>query len=541
MINFIEYNGQNKLITATNLQFDFNGIYLEEDEFFNYDIIMKNGNYLMCNDNELKIKFIDTLNYSKSSVEKLGELIGSKKMRKPKNLGEKAKTKQELYELKRYNKQDCKISKEFMEYFQKAINELGGELKITIASCSMDLFRRKYLKKPIHHESINVRDLVFESYYGGRTEAFGRGRIKTLLKNNKKEFLYYLDFNSMYPYVMQKEYPNPSSCKRLTTFNNIEENIKKYHGVTKCDIGSPLWLKYPLLPYRDDKLVFPLGTFTGTWNNIELRKALELGYKIIKVHEAIIYTQTITPFKEWVNDLYNKRMKYKKDGNEIMSYASKIILNSLYGKFGSKTIEEVKFIDLWKKKRIRTGYYMQNPKDYESRFGYIIKEKECEENYVIPIFASCVTAYSRLELYDAIVKYDAVYCDTDSVFTLKKPEKDETQLGGLKIEGVVVDGLIIKPKAYYIKTIDKEFIKFKGINRIDKEMFNDLIDNKPVEQIKFLKIKESLKRGLTPNEIISFYKSVDLEDDKREWKYKFNKNSFQFSKARWYSRKKLLK
>ena len=43
--------------------------------------------------------------------------------------------------------------------------------------------------------------------------------------------------------------------------------------------------------------------------------------------------------------MYNKRMVYKQQGNTSMSLATKIFMNSLYGKFGEKVHDLKIFVE----------------------------------------------------------------------------------------------------------------------------------------------------------------------------------------------------
>lgn len=507
------------IIATTNLQFDFTVTYLTEKEFFDYNIIMRQGTFISCN--KRGQKFIDTMNYSKASVKNLGNMLGISKLIAPSCLGKIPKNSNEWKYLKVYNSKDCLISKKFIEYSQKSLNILGAELKSTIASSAMNLYQRKYLKFPIHHERKNQNKFIFKSYYGGRVECINRGSIKAYLKKHKKKHLYFYDFNSLYPAVMMNEYPLPESCIQLKNFKSIEHYINKYHGVTKCRIQTPEYMKYPILPYRSDegKLIFPLGEFTGVWNNKELKIALENGYKILRVYKSIYYKRTFYPFREYVTDLYNKRLYYQKKNNNIMAYFTKILLNSLYGKTGTRRIDKTIFFDINKTKKRSFEILEQN-------VGYIIEERECKGAYVFPIFASLTTAYARIKLWYAINENNALYYDTDSLITINIL-KDSKKLGELKLEKIITKGVLVRPKMYMIN----EEVKLKGIRFQDNKVkiFNDILSGKAIKQRKFLKIKESIKRKMGMNEIIEFLKFAHLEDDKRYWKSSFNKYKTQES------------
>jgi hypothetical protein len=73
-----------------------------------------------------------------------------------------------------------------------------------------------------------------------------------------------------------------------------------------------------------------LGTWKGWIFSGEMDNAMRFGYTftILKGYE---FEQGV-PFKSYVLKLYELRMQYTKD--EPMNYVSKLLMNSLYGKFG---------------------------------------------------------------------------------------------------------------------------------------------------------------------------------------------------------------
>ena len=103
------------------------------------------------------------------------------------------------------------------------------------------------------------------------------------------------------------------------------QDISNYFGIIKCRILPPRGLLHPVLPYRtNDKLMFPLcktcadkadpsnrdpcthtdeeRAIEGTWCHVELMKALEKGYEILRVHEVWHFPEHSSDlFKEYVN------------------------------------------------------------------------------------------------------------------------------------------------------------------------------------------------------------------------------------------------
>ena len=148
-----------------------------------------------------------------------------------------------------------------------------------------------------YHEIVDPlkpRDALF----GGRTNA-----LKLYHKCEKDKKIFYYDFTSLYLYV-QKYCKFPIGHPTILT-ENIDP-LKKYFGIIKCKILPPRTLYIPVLPARiNKKLVFPLcrtcaeikfmdrcchndqeRAITGTWCTPEVDKAVELGYKILKIYEV---------------------------------------------------------------------------------------------------------------------------------------------------------------------------------------------------------------------------------------------------------------
>ena len=100
------------------------------------------------------------------------------------------------------------------------------------------------------------------------------------------------------------------------------QDISTYFGLVKCTVLPPRGLFHPVLPYRaSGKLMFPLcktcadttnkavcthteseRAILGTWCHVELLKALEKGYQILRLHEVWHFPkQSNELFKEYVD------------------------------------------------------------------------------------------------------------------------------------------------------------------------------------------------------------------------------------------------
>lgn len=507
---------RNMYIVATNLTFDFTVVFYDTPYWNKFRTLQRDGNILLAsydlNNKNGKIRFIDTSNYAPFvSVSNLGKIIGVDKLEQPKFLGKKPKNEDERLELQNYNMFDCKISFKFMEFFQDTINMLGGTLKLTIGSTSLSTYRMNYQKHSLVKESYvvndsSIKDFIFEGYYGGRTEVFKRGVIKDV---------HYYDVNSLYPFAMKNNFPMPTSAE--IPKNPSLKNIIKYEGVSNCKVTSPK-INKPFLPYRfDGKLMFPTGTFQGTWNHNELRKAYELGYKIVPIKQ-LIYTETFRPFDEFVDKLYALRTKYKNEKNPI-EFVIKILMNSLYGKFGMKKIERYDIIDLdsmdWEEVTKLAG--SSEVEFIEDTNKMIIRStKKFDGIYSFPIFASYVTSYARIHMYDFLKNENVVYSDTDSVISTSKLNNCSELLGQMKHEGSYDKAIFVKPKFY---SLGEDYIKIKGLSKANCKDFIRILNGETIIKEKFSKLKESVKRGKLPNRIIEVPKKYSLIDNKRIWEH----------------------
>lgn len=512
----------NSYIAATNLSFDFFGTFHNRPEIAFFNTLFRGSSLLYAktyiknkgfkrewSNNSKPLTFIDTGNYAGLSVEKLGKIINIPKFEKPGFLGEYPKSRNEWDIMIQYNMRDSEISAKALNYFFDSFYKMGASIKPTIASTSMSLFKNRYLKEDYFRHPVPVLDEIFKGYYGGRTEVFERGLFHNLN---------YYDVNSMYPYVMREyEYPDPNSLR--ITYKEDIDYIHSFEGMSNVSISAP-YNEYPLLPVRfDNKLIFPYGMFSGWYTHIELRRAMELGYTITKIRKIIYYRDKCRPFKEFVDELYKKRMDYKEKNNP-MEFTAKILLNSLYGKFGQKfrdkdnwvpippTIEELDKIDFYE----REGEYI--------RIKQAFREPAA---FTIPIWAAYVTAYARILLQRLISRAGAVYCDTDSIVTRKKLITG-SGLGELKLEAVLNEAVFIKPKMYAFKSSNSSTVKIKGLGvKIGYHQFiSEFIKRRAWDYTKFLKFKEALRRDMLPNEIVKMVKAFGLNDDKRVWSGEFS-------------------
>lgn len=405
-------------------------------------------------------------------------------------------------ELIEYCLNDSKALQEGFEVFLEYIrNTLSIEplMCLSLPGISLRYFRTKFyndLKMPIERLSENKDNFIRKSYRGGSVEVF-----RPHLQNG-----FHYDVNSLYPYIM-KSFPMPIEIGKWKDIDNIED----FFGFVKVEVESPAHLHKPFLNYYDEKLglIAPVGTWVEIYFSEEIKYALTLGYKF-KYLKGLSYEKGIL-FNDFVDTLYNIRSQYPK--GSPLNIITKLIMNSLYGRFGMKVnMPKSKIIDNDEIQKYVSSYDVANISCFDKKSLINFTEipildklnKLLEHNYIdvekynslqkqkISInessavqIASAITAYSRIHMHKLLSTSNIAvyYTDTDSIFC-NKPFPDnsvsQTELGKLKLENEIKEGIFLLPKLYMIKTANGHtIIKSKGIDSkllSEKDIYN-IFDN----------------------------------------------------------------
>lgn len=401
---------------------------------------------------------VDTLNFFTTSLSDLGSSIGIAKLEMP------ARTDNgESWDL--YCRRDVDVLRTAMEAFISFIvAEDLGNFRPTLASQAMNAYRHRFMHHHILvHNDERVCDLERASYYGGRVENFYIGEVN--------EPLYYLDVNSLYPAVMASElYPAVLRGKvESLDLIHLKMLLEKYCVTAQVTIETD----EPVYPLRTrERLLFPVGRYDTVLSTPELQHALAAGR--IKAVANVAWYANANLFSDYVEALYARRQTYARDGNPAFAYLCKILLNSLYGKFGQsgRNWETVRPatdsdpVEWWEqledggpvwKHRIRLGMIQRLEKDDESRDSF-------------PAIAAHVTAYGRMHLWELMQIAGAghvYYSDTDSLIVDRQgyeavgAGRMGPGLGALKLERSTDSATFYGPKDYNFGDIERH----KGIRR----------------------------------------------------------------------------
>ncbi|KAL2930869.1 DNA polymerase [Bienertia sinuspersici] len=297
----------------------------------------------------------------------------------------------------------------------------------------------------------------------------------------------FYDVNSLYPFIM-KSFSMPGG-KPVWKGNLANADLSNLFGFIEAYVYCPAEIKRPFLPYRgkDKTLIFPTGEFVGVYYSEELKYAKSLGYTVIPL-SGYIFEEMESPFKSYVSTLFESRLQAKKEGNDALSFVYKILMNSLYGRFGinpESTLTEIcdfqRYRKLMQDPSFVSAYNISKENyivSYRSNMDDEMYQWEPPKNSAVHISAA-VTANARIYMYPFISRDDCYYTDTDSV-VLGSPLPEEglssIELGKFKLEDHIKEGIFYAPKSYwYCTEVDKEVLKFKGAAKsyVTKEWFQN--------------------------------------------------------------------
>jgi len=259
----------------------------------------------------------------------------------------------------------------------------------------------------------------------------------------------------------------------------FQRDIRKFNpnafGFFYCKIMAPEGLLYPILQiHHNNRTVSPLGNWEGMYFSEELYNAEKFGYKFEILWGYIFDKDYI--FKDYINDLYNIRLNYPK--SDPMNLTAKLLLNSLYGRFGMNnnfnTLEFVnqgRFEKLTNNSNIKIENITQLGSKYLVSYNGNKMDVDKELNNVNISIAAAVSAYARIHMSQFKNREDLpnlYYSDTDSLYFdgfLPSKYISNTELGKLKLEGVWDKAIFLAPKVYGLKNNNEEIIKIKGLNK----------------------------------------------------------------------------
>jgi hypothetical protein len=181
--------------------------------------------------------------------------------------------------------------------------------------------------------------------------------------------------------------------------------------------------------------------------------------------------------------MYNLRSEYPK--SHPMNLIAKLLLNSLYGKFGMKV--ESTTVDIFNLNRDKDKLALKNLLDtvgesiqdhielgenqylfVRNTLSNIYNEDQYHGSDVNIAIASTITAGARIQMsyFKNNPNFNLYYSDTDSAIVEKVLPESMVgkELGLVKLEYAIKKAVFLAPKVYGLVTVDgDEIIKIKGV------------------------------------------------------------------------------
>lgn len=354
---------------------------------------------------------------------------------------------------------------------------------LTMPSLTQKIFLQQFFKHPFINLSTNQDNYIRDSYLGGIVDIFKPLGVDLVI----------LDFNSMYPAIMQKTKFGLGKAKFLHKIDDLYNFCKNNNAFIKVKVTCSKELKYPLITVKsNDKNIQPTGTFIQTVWCKEILYCLNhyKDYYSFEFISAAYFEDEDFIFKDYIEKLYALRLSYKNSNNEAGEKLIKLMMNSLYGRFGIKVYDNntkilngvdveklinndsIDILDL--NYLNNTDSVMINYIDNNARYDILLKKFKSRVDW-----ASIITAEARILMQTLKDKVDIYYMDTDSIIIAKndlykiKDLLDQDKLGYLKIESEWDYGIFIAPKVYILKKNDQFKITIKGIKQEELKINNE--------------------------------------------------------------------
>jgi len=210
------------------------------------------------------------------------------------------------------------------------------------------------------------------------------------------------DINSAYPYAIT-QIPDLSKGKWIKR-KLIHKTAKL--GFFRIRAKIPDCKYIPPFPFRTKHdIIFPSGEFETYCTLAELQACeSKTFYRILESYQFITNSD-IYPYRDFIQNLYQKRMELKEQNNPLQ-LPIKIILNSIYGKTGQCVNHKI-------------------------------------GNLFNPVIFAFITGFCRAQLYDFVrkndIERDVVFFATDSICTRKKLDVNSSKLGDFSCDNEADD------------------------------------------------------------------------------------------------------
>jgi hypothetical protein len=328
-----------------------------------------------------------------------------------------------------------------------------------------------------------VMDIAYSAYHGGLFDLHARGRARVAI----------LDINSAYPSVMRDLMPVRGRWIRVHEYDPDAD-----YGFYRVHVRYNEYMPFMIR----GKVYYPCTSakYPYVATQSEMREWLE-GAEVVDgwvLHVDPDY-RNARPLRGFIDALYQMKRNAKREGDTTTYWLSKVIMNSLYGKFAQYA---------------------------GGRPGSLYN----------PVWASEITSRTRIKLYrmareigeDRVISFD-----TDSIsfvpdgvdFERLRPYLDPDELGrwDFKVAPENAQELVYVQNGVVLSGDLQEFYHTRGFQKTTLRKFELTPTGIHVRYVRPVHLREALRRADTAsiNRFMEFEKLIVYESDKRMWAREF--------------------
>ena len=474
--------GSSVEVWCTNLEYDLCNLF---DRNRISEVFLRFGRSYLCGARWRGVDFRDTVRHLPASVADLGELVGLRKKEGDLFKGKRPTFPLSARMLAKYRtrcKRDAAITYQAAGRFYESYAAFGERARMTLASTALRIWQEKFWKREVRRPAPVIWQAALDAYHGGRTQAFAHGTFADVQV---------VDVASMYPWAMTvAPMPLPWGLMRRVPKGGTLQAF----GVYRVKVTSHLAI--PRLPVRTDKgTIFPNGTWIGWYVGEELQAFARAGGRVA-VLGGYEFGEKCDPFRGYVDAMFKRKQRSRGMARVMF----KLLLNSLYGKFGQqgrqvRAVTVAKFIAM-----------SPRPKDAREWNGLVIySEDSAPPPWSNNVWCAFVTARARVRLVDemnAIVREGGrvLYCDTDSVIfsggSRRYPDR-APRLGAFERRGRYKNLLLVGKKEYALDCGRGRWLPIaKGVPFAERMRY---LRTGVAEFDRPARMRESARQGLTVN------------------------------------------
>lgn len=306
-----------------------------------------------------------------------------------------------------------------------------GKWRWTVGGLSMAAFRHRFMPvAPIMHDDSEVRELERRSYRGGE--------IRVPYVGSVPGTAYQVDVTSLYPKVMRDGW----FPQKLVGFVRLPAYRPGPPPGDPAEQIAEVAIDTGLTPFslktRDGSMTV-CGRFQTVLAGIELDRACTSG--MVRGWRASATYKLAPLFREYVDGLWPIRQRYLAEGNMIGAKLFKLLLVSLYGKFGQYGYQLVPRPGKQAPRKWQSWHETPSdggkPRAFISVGWHVFEELKNDTNQLAAIaISSFVTAIGRAYMDDCRAtcgNENVFYQSTDSMI-LNRTGLDRLRHGGMVAE-----------------------------------------------------------------------------------------------------------